>query len=172
MATSKNANPIFGVRLRSDLHVAIREAAKREGLGIAQWLERTLAPALEGKATSCSSLGGPGAASDAARGETYRAELDAISDRVAALERTLASKPQEGTRSKPKAEPKRAAKAEPAVAEGREAWFKPPTFTRLSENGVAEIRRRYELGEDDQAIAEAMELTQQGVNKHTKAWRK
>lgn len=111
-----------------------------------------------------------------------RDELDAIRERLAALEEALAA----GATIPPQPEParKRSAKrfetdsqAEPAPEaaaseERNREWFLPPTYTRLSEAGIAEIRRRYEAGESDPKIADAMGRTQQGINKITKKWRK
>ena len=108
-------------------------------------------------------------------------ELDAIKERLTALEEALAG----GTTMPPQPKPARKrpskhfeadSQAQPApeaaVPEGRNPeWFKPPAFKRLSDVGVAEVRRRFEAGEPDEDIAKAMSLSQQGVNKHTKKWR-
>lgn len=108
-------------------------------------------------------------------------ELDAIRERLTALEEALAS----GATMPPSSKPvrKRSAKrfetdnqAEPAPEaaapeERNREWFKPPAFKRLSDAGIAEVRRRFEAGEPDEDIAKAMGLSQQGVNKHTKRWR-
>lgn len=110
-----------------------------------------------------------------------RDELDAIRERLAALEEALAA----GATIPPQPKParKRSAKrfeadsqAEPAPEaaapeERNREWFKPPAFKRLSDAGAAEVRRRFEAGESDEDIAKAMGLSQQGVNKHTKRWR-
>lgn len=110
-----------------------------------------------------------------------RDELDAIRERLTALEGALAN----GATIPPSPKParKRSAKrfetdsqAEPAPEaaapeERNREWFKPPAFKRLSEAGEAEVRRRFDAGEPDEVIAKAFGISQQAINKHTKRWR-
>lgn len=110
-----------------------------------------------------------------------RDELDAIRERLTALEEALAG----GTTMPPQPKPARKrpskhfqadSQAQPAPeaavpGEPNREWFKPPAFKRLSDAGVAEVRRRFDAGEPDEDIARAVGLSQQAVNKHTKRWR-
>ena len=110
-----------------------------------------------------------------------RDELDAIRERLAALEEalsggaTMPSQPKPARkRSEKRFEADNQAQPAPQAAvpeERNREWFKPPAFKRLSEAGEAEVRRRFDAGEPDEVIAKAFGISQQAVNKHTKQWR-
>lgn len=159
-----------------------RQNVLEEALGALQATVATLADQVAALDASRSSQDGRTVASGSDPKHDSRDELDAIRERLAALEEALAngatmppqSKPARKRPSKHFEADSQAQPAPEAAAPGERnrAWFLPPTYTRLSEAGIAEIRRRYEAGESDPKIADAMGRTQQGINKITKEWRK
>lgn len=120
-------------------------------------------------------------ASDSDPKPDSRDELDAIRERLAALEEALAGRATMTASPKParkqsakRFEADNQAQPAPQAAAPEEKnleWFKPPAYKRLSKAGEAEVRRRFDMGESDEDIAKAFGQSQQAINKRTKAWR-
>lgn len=159
----------------------LREAAEQAAGGkhrLGDWLSGAIRRALENLPTAAGAVSEP---------PPYQARFDELTARVAALEAMIGKQEAPRTRAKavdsrtpspaptaPETAPSPASgEATPASAtEKNLAWFKPPKYRLLNAAGIAEIRRRYDAGEADPAIAEAMGITPQGVNKHTTQWRR
>lgn len=162
MTNTTRGNPIFAVRLPRELQDGIRAAAQREGLGVSQWLDRVLRPAVEADPSP-----------------SVAVRLKELEARVAALEgagsgKPITPRPAAAQRAKV-ATPK--ARIAPSPEKGQDQsgrnpeWFHQPKGAKLNDAGKAEIFRRFEAGEADPSIAKVMGMTKQGINKLRQIWK-
>lgn len=157
--------------VRRDLAKAVVDVATRQRMTVGEvlncilsaWHEdgTPLGAAQEGAETS--SVGG--------QGETLQSQLDALNARVAALEALATMPVQKGKRTtRPKVEPR---PSDAPLPTGDDSpWIEVQGKRRvLTEAGKAEVYRRMAAGETDPQIAQAIGLTQQGINKWRQKWR-
>jgi DNA-binding NarL/FixJ family response regulator len=96
MANTQRGNPIFAVRLPAETQAVIREAAKQNGLGVAEWVANAVRMALDNPQAIRGST--PGAVDR----QTYQDDLAAITARIEALEAAMVKRPK--ANAKPKAQ--------------------------------------------------------------------
>ena len=145
MANTQRGNPIFAVRLPAETQAAIREAAKQNGLGVAEWVANAVRMALDPACTRIPQ-DAPGIASGAVDRQTYQSDLDALTARIEALEAAMVKRPKASTKPKAKTATVTDAPAEKLVST-RKAGAK------LSDEQVEQIRTMWGEGLGAPAIA-------------------
>ena len=144
-----------------ELAAAVVNAAKRQGQRTGDMLNAIIRAWVEA---------GGDASSPA--DTDLRTAVAQLAERVEALEarqeRRGASKP--GRQAELFANRQDASSAAPSSANSimedeRRRWFKPLSYTRLNDEGKAEILRRLDAGQTEAEVGRAFGITQQGVNR-------
>ena len=149
MANDKRGNPIFAVRLTADLQDEIRAAAKREGVGVAAWVANAVRGALGGAQSGLQAKAGP----------DYQTQLDALTDRVAALETAFGERRSSTTRPKPVPRPAGEGDGMQPVARGA-------ARSRLSDEKIALIRALSAEGLSQREVARRADVDRTMVRKY------
>ena len=144
-----------------ELATAVVDAAKRQGQKTGDMLNAIIRAWIE-------SGGGASPPAD----DDLRTAVAQLAQRVEALEarqeRRGASKPERQAELYASRQDASSAAPSPANAiteDQRRRWFKPLSYTRLSDEGKAEILRRLDAGQTEAEVGRAFGITQQGVNK-------
>lgn len=140
MANTQRGNPIFAVRLPAETQAAIREAAKQNGLGVAEWVANAVRMALDNPQAI------PGSTPGAVDRQAYQSDLAALTARIEALEAAMVKRPKANGKPKAQAVTVMDAPAEKLVSPRKAG-------TKLSDEQVEQMRAMHGEGLGARAIA-------------------
>lgn len=147
--SNTRGNPPFVVRLRTEVQDEIRKAAQREGVQIAQWVEKAVRLALDRPPAAGGGDGG---------GEA----LDAILERLAALETAVVEL--RSTRPSPVKLAPVPNLSSPTPATGITARRLPKGGRSLNPEEIAEVLELRRQGMSQGAIAKRFGVSQSGIS--------